>query len=320
MVDLKHLNRIRLVADPFFQQVIATCLLKTNYRLAGVDIELENSEKIPKKETVIFAMNHTDRYNYWPFQYKLWAMKSFPYTTVWVKGKYYRNAALGRVLDWCNLIPVPSLGYLIEELFKKKFKRRIDSFEYRAIKDLIEGKGVGDMTAKLGSEVLAAKEQFATYIHDTYDSVMKKVAELSRIALCETGLNLIIFPEGTRSLKLGEGKTGLAQLALHTGKKIVPVGCNNSDQVYRWTLPFAGKGKIVYRIGDPISVNDDLREFRIPEKFSLFSKESQQKYREQFEAVTQVVMDRISRMLDERYTDQSEIPAENSKHQIPNPK
>jgi 1-acyl-sn-glycerol-3-phosphate acyltransferase len=301
MVDLKHLNRIRLVADPFLQKVIAACLLRTNYRLAGVEIELENIEKIPRNETVIFAMNHTDRYNYWPFQYKLWSMGCFPYTTVWVKGKYYRNAALGRVLDWCNLIPVPSLGYLIEELYRKRFKRRIDSFEYRAIKDLVEGRMVGDMTAKVGAEVLAAKDQFASYIRDTYDAVMKRVAELSRTALCDTGLNLIIFPEGTRSLKLGEGKTGLAQLALHTGKKIVPVACNNSDRVYRWTLPFAGRGKIVYRIGDPVSLENDLREFRIAERFTLFSRESQQKYREQFEAVTRIIMDRIGRMLDERY-------------------
>jgi hypothetical protein len=35
-------------------------------------------------------MNHTDRYNYWPFQYQLWKWQ-YPYTTVWAKGKYYRT-------------------------------------------------------------------------------------------------------------------------------------------------------------------------------------------------------------------------------------
>ena len=66
---------------------------------------------------------------------------------------------------------------------------------------------------------------------------MEKVAELSRAALCEQKLNLIIFPEGTRSVKLAEGRTGLAQLALHTEKRIVPVACNNSEEVYRGASP-----------------------------------------------------------------------------------
>ena len=39
-------------------------------------------------EPVIFAMNHTDRYNYVPFQYGLWQEKD-RFTATWVKGKYY---------------------------------------------------------------------------------------------------------------------------------------------------------------------------------------------------------------------------------------
>ena len=134
-----------------------------------------------------------------------------------------------------------------------------------------------------------------------YEEVMAKVAELSRIALCEKNLNLIIFPEGTRSLKLAEGRTGLAQLALHTEKQIVPVACNNSEQVYRGSLPFARSGRITYRIGEPLSVHDRLRDFRIREPFRLLSRESQQRYREHFEGVTRIVMESIERMLDEKY-------------------
>jgi 1-acyl-sn-glycerol-3-phosphate acyltransferase len=130
---------------------------------------------------------------------------------------------------------------------------------------------------------------------------MSRVGELSKAALLEKTLNLIIFPEGTRSLQLSEGRTGLAQLALHTEKKIVPVGCNNCDAVYSGTLPFARSGKVVYRIGEPVSVQDALKPFRIREKFQLFSKESQLKYKEQFEGVTRIVMERINRMVDERY-------------------
>jgi hypothetical protein len=48
-------------------------------------------------------------------------------------------------------------------------------------------------------------------------------------------------------------------------------------------------------------VNDQLKAFRIREPFRLLSRESQQRYREQFEGVTQIVMESIDRMLDEKY-------------------
>jgi 1-acyl-sn-glycerol-3-phosphate acyltransferase len=145
------------------------------------------------------------------------------------------------------------------------------------------------------------KENFVEQIRNYHESLMARVAALSRKALLEKNLNLIIFPEGTRSLKLGEGKTGLAQLALHTERTVVPVGCNNSDLVYRGHLPFARSGWITYRVGEPLSFNGQLKDYRIREGFKLFSRESQRRYREQFDAVTRVVMDCINRNVDERY-------------------
>lgn len=304
MVDLDYLEKITLVSKPMGQRIVAALLLYANYHIfAHVDIKIENIERIPRHENVIFAMNHTDRFNYWPFQYKLWSMKSFPYTTVWVKGKYYRNSLLAKGLDLCNLIPVPSMKYLIEELYKKKFKKRIEGNLYRAIKDVIDGKYEKiEQYPTAAAEVISAMgEQFVDFIRSHYDLIMERVAELSRKALCEQNLNLIIFPEGTRGTVLGEGRTGLAQIALATGKKIVPVGCNNSDELYTGSLPFAKSGVITYRIGEPLSLQDQLKEFRIEEKFKPFSKESQQKYKKHFEQVTGIVMESINRLLDEKY-------------------
>ncbi len=304
MIDIEHLDKIRLVSRPLAQRLVASLLLTTNYRFfANVDVQVENMERIPRGETVIFAMNHTDRYNYWPFQWKMWRSRLFPYTTVWVKGKYYRNTTMAKFLDWCNLIPVPSMGYLIEEFYRKKFKRKIDVNEYRIIKDLIDGKRqLGEALKKLTPETaVLLKENFMEFIRSYHEAVMNRVAEISRKALLEKNLNLIIFPEGTRSLKLGEGKTGLAQLAIHTEKTIVPVGCSNSDAVYTGTLPLARSGRITYRVGEPLSFGNQLKDFRIPDGFRLFSKESQKKYREQFEAVTKIVMDSINRIVDEKY-------------------
>jgi 1-acyl-sn-glycerol-3-phosphate acyltransferase len=304
MIDIDYLQKIRLVSRPLGQRIVANFLLMPNYHLfAKVDIQIENIERIPRDENVIFAMNHTDRFNYWPFQYKLFKTREFPFTTVWVKAKYYKNALLAKGLDLCNLIPVPSMGYLIEEFYRQKFNRRMDKSLYRVVKDLIDGRiAEAGPNERAAIEALQAMgDQFADYVRGYYESVMEKVAELSRAALCEQKLNLIIFPEGTRSVKLAEGRTGLAQLALHTEKKIVPVACNNSEEVYRGSLPFARSGRITYRIGEPLSVQEQLKEYRIREPFRLLSRESQQRYREQFEGVTRIVMASIEGMLDEKY-------------------
>jgi 1-acyl-sn-glycerol-3-phosphate acyltransferase len=304
MVDLEYMNNIKLAEIPHFQQFIGHLFLGPNYRLiANVDIQFENIERIPKDKNIIFAMNHTDRFNYWPFQYKLWALKVYPYTTVWVKGKYYRNDILAKLLNWCNLIPVPSMGYLIEEFFAKKVGRRIERDEYRAIKDVIEGNGDENHSATQKGRELAAKidENFIEFISPYYQSIMERVAELSKIALLEKNLNIIIFPEGTRSTKLGEGRTGLAQLALNTGTTIVPVGCNNTDSIYPGSSPIAKSGNVIYRVGEPLSFDGKLKDFRINEEFKLFSAESRMKYKEKFDEVTRIVMENINNLVDERY-------------------
>jgi len=300
MIDLKYLERISLSGRPLAQRVIAKILLAPNYNIfARVDIDVEGMENIPRDETVIFAMNHTDRYNYWPFQYMLWK-RGYLFTTVWVKGKYYKNAILARILDYCNLIPVPSMKYLMEEFYKLKFKKRLSESDYRFLKDSLEGKIRSGVELANETRILL-KENFAEFIRNYHEQMMEKVAGLSVKALSEMKLNVIIFPEGTRSLKLAEGKTGLAQLALFTGKKVVPVGCNNCENVYTGPLPFARTGKIVYRVGEPISVLDRLKPFCIEEKFKPFCRESQRRFKAQFEGATRVIMESIGKMVDEKY-------------------
>lgn len=303
MIDEKHLDGIRLSSTPIGQKIIGTLVLVPNYHLfRKVDIRFENLDRIPRDETVLFAMNHTDRYNYWPFQYRLWKLR-YPFTTVWAKGKYYRNKAVGKLLDACNVIPVPNMGYLVEEFYRQRFGRKIGKDEYRVIKDWIDGKiDEAASRARLAAETTTLFTQgFIEHLKDYHQLLMEKVAELSTRAVREWNLNLIIFPEGTRSLRLGPGRTGLAQIALYSEKKIVPVGCNNSDLVYTGHAPFAKSGVITYRIGEPLSVEGRLREFRITEPFKLFSRESQQKFKDQFEGVTRVVMDSINELLDERH-------------------
>jgi hypothetical protein len=82
---------------------------------------------------------------------------------------------------------------------------------------------------------------------------------------------------------------------------VVPIGCNNSDQVYPDSLPFARSGRIIYRIGKPFSVADRLSPFRIDEPFRLLSRESQLCHKDRFEGATTVIMESINELLDDAY-------------------
>ena len=314
MVNIEFLDKINLATSPWAQKFVARAILDPNYHLfAKVKIEMDNIDNIPKGEPVIFAMNHTDRFNYWPFQYKLCRAKVYPFTTVWVKGTYFNNKFLGQLLKLCNTFPVPSKGYIIQELFKKTFQRSTTRDEYRMLKDLLDQKitlpdvlhnasqEVRDLLSDRWDLMSGAGTPFLQFIENDYYMMMEKVAQISLGALFEKKLSVIIFPEGTRSVRLSEGRSGIAQLALNSEKAVIPVGCNGSETVYPGSSPLARSGMITYRIGKPMTVHDHFKKFRIKEKFKLFSKESQQKYKETFEAATDAIMKNIDLLLDDRY-------------------
>ena len=298
MVDIAYMKKYNLTSYSWGQKFVAYGMLTPNYYLfQNVDIKLENAHYLPQKENVIFAMNHTDRYNYWPFQYKLLCLRKYPETTVWVKGKYYRHPALAKFFNLCNCIPVPSMGYLIDEFYRQRHGKFISKEDYRTLKDAIDGGADVDIAAArniLGSDSVSLMRNY-------YEQIMSEVSRLTRMALFEKHLSLIIFPEGTRGLKLKGGLTGIAQVALNTQKLVVPVACNNSEQIYPSNSPFAKNGQIIYRICKPISVKDELKPFSIDEPFELLSKHSQIKYKDNFDGATDLIMGKINEMLDEKY-------------------
>ena len=79
--------------------------------------------------------------------------------------------------------------------------------------------------------------------------------------ILDEGHALFVFPEGTRSRDgtLGEGRDGVAVLALRTGAPIVPVGVTGSYE--RWPrgqkLPHPG-GRVTVRVGSPFRLADVL--------------------------------------------------------------
>lgn len=297
MLDLARLKRVRLHKTPWGQLFVAE-LLRIDYAVPRrTEIALEGTQHLEPGHSYILAMNHTDRYNYWPLQYQLYRQR-LGYTATWVKGKYYENAFIGAFMDSMNNIPLPSRGYVITTQFRSAVGRTPTSEEYRALRDLADGVTT-EAPAALAATIGDMKA-FLRGFSDVFDRMIEEVMRLNRQAL-ELGQHLLVFPQGTRSIRLSRGHIGVAQVAQHLGVDVVPVGCNGSDRVYPGNSPFAVGGRIVYRIGAPLRLDGpELAAFRVTQPFRPFTLEAGFA-RDAFQGMTDVVMDHINELLDPEY-------------------
>jgi 1-acyl-sn-glycerol-3-phosphate acyltransferase len=313
MIDEQHLRRLQLREHPLGQAIVASIFLMPNFNLPPrTRVVLEGLENIPSDRSVIFALNHTDRYNYWPFQYKMWRTPGLRSTTTWVKGKYYENKYLGWFFDQCNNIPLPSRGYLILQDAKAVLGRKLGDDEYRVLRDLVDGKLQQDEAGGLPGDVSRllceprrdfqpADESYASFMHRWNDRLMGLVEQRTLEALFERHNHLIVFPQGTRSLRLLPGKSGLAQFALRHEIPVVPVGSMGSEEAYPGGSPWARGGATCrYRIGRPLSVDDAFADCRIHEPYTPFTR-SAEAHGKSFELAMERVTAAIDALLEEPY-------------------
>lgn len=321
MLDLPLLQRLRLVRRPRSQRFMGR-LLAVNYGwLPGVAIEVEHAERIPDRP-VLFAMNHTDRYNYFPFQYQLWQDRD-RFTATWVKGKYYESPLLARFMESMLQLPTVSRGYLIAKDFLAAIGRRPSEAEYKALRRAVDARVLGASDPlpppplvppalyrpgrnPLGLAFDPAIGDYADYISRLFAAMMARFVALNREAV-SIGLDLLVFPQGTRSRRLLPGHDGIGQMALHLRIPIVPVGCNGADLVYPGASPFARRGRIVYRIGEPIAPAEVQACLAaggfapVTEDFAPFSAEAERRFGAEFAQVAALVTERIDGLLDSEY-------------------
>lgn len=314
VLHLKTLERMHLTARPRAQEFLGWVLLYPNYRLPPqVKIEFENLERLPA-EPVIYAMNHTDRYNYWPFQFRLWRdLQRF--TATWVKGKYYEKRLVGKFMEATNNIPTVSRGYLLSKDFQLAVGRVPNKIEYETLRHWVDAAALDRRVAQpeielpralletprntLGVDFRPADESWAAYINRLFERMMQRFVQLNEEGFARN-LDLLIFPQGTRSKRILPGHIGLAQMALRYRKTILPIGCSGSDQCYPGSSPVAKGGRIVYRFGEPIHWRD-VPQFHIDEDFEPFSPRAEALYRDKFQGLVDLVMDKINDLVDPEY-------------------
>ena len=118
MISHELLKSITIRKNPIAQKAFAKVLGFSYTFPSKTNIIVEGWENIPDTPCFL-AMNHTDRFNYWPFQYMLSKMRN-QYTCAWVKAKYFANPFVRSFLLACNNIPVAPKGTLITKHFLQK--------------------------------------------------------------------------------------------------------------------------------------------------------------------------------------------------------
>ncbi len=318
MIDLDHLRRIKLAKWPPGQVLLANTALAIDYNFPRrTRIEIEGTENLPRDRGVLLAMNHTDRYNYWPFQYGMYRRGGLRFTATWVKGKYYGGRLLGRFFDAMNNIPLPSRGYVLTIEFRKARGEAPGEQQYRLLRDVVDGTMPAD-DARLRDDGEVASfldgglrdlpgETFVERFDCLFDRMCGEVIALTRRALGELELNILVFPQGTRSIRLGPGHTGLAEMAQHLGAPIVPVGSNGSERLYPGNSPFSKGGHVVYRVGRPLDVDGpELAPYRVPSEVVPLTRAAADAHGDRYQAITDIVMDKINELLDPRYRSATE--------------
>lgn len=323
MLTLDVLDSIQLSRKPWGQIAVAAGVLLPNYNLpwSKTKITLEGVENLPTDGPVIFAMNHTDRFNYWPFQYRLWLNHRL-YTSTWVKGKYYNKPAVRAFMIKTNNLAVPSRGYLITADAAQLLGHPPSEKTYRLLRDAInreqtDTRALREEAAKIGvlTEVVALldtprnmlgldfqphRQNYLEAMIELFERMMEKFVALNEQAF-EMGLHIIVFPEGTRSVRLQDGKPGLAQMALRMKATVIPVGSNNSDRAYPGDNPFSKGGDLCYRIGKPLTPEGALKPFQIEEPYTPFTHDAEARFGDTFQAMTELVMDEINELLVPRH-------------------
>ncbi len=317
MIDLSTLRAIRLSPQPVAQKIMARVVLAPNYSfLPGIDLKIEdfnglNLKNLPQ-DSVIFAMNHTDMYNYWPFQYELYRQTG-RLTATWVKGKYYKHPWVAKFLELMNNFPAVSKGYILTVDFEATTGHKPSDAQYRLLRaaldeerslstdeeDQLPAELLGRRREIMGHRFEPAQKDYISTLVELHHAMMGAFSNINQQAV-DDGIDLLIFPQGTRSKRLSRGHIGLSQIALRFKKTVVPVGCSGSDNVYIGNNPFAKKGRITYRVGSPIHYHE-VPQCHVNEEFAPFTRSAEEKYRSKFQAHADIVMSKINELVDDDY-------------------
>ena len=270
-------------------------------RASRTDVRLINLDALPHRP-VLIATNSTQKFDFLPIRAALRERGARVVTVT--KGKNYHQPVMRFLLERLGVVPLASRGYLLLVDFVSVMKRRPTDYEYRALRRHVdEGEPLADTALAqhleqtprelLGHRFVPGAEHYRDLIRRVYCAVMGETLRLSREAV-GAGYHVQMYPEGTVSSRLGEGRIGAVQLAWALGLPIVPAGMSGCRRAFRGQTPVLKGGSISIRFGGAYELPEDL----LPSDFRPFDPEHEARHRPALQAATEQLMARLDALVD----------------------
>lgn len=270
-------------------------------RASRTRVHLENLEALPSLPALI-ATNSTQKFDFLPIRAALRERGARVVTVT--KGKNYHQPVMGFLLKRLGVVPLASRGYLLLVDFVSVMQRRPTDYEYRALRRHVDdGEPVADTALAqrleetprelLGHRFVPGAERYRDLVRRVYCAVMGETLRLSREAV-SAGYHVQMYPEGTVSSRLGEGRIGAVELAWALGLPIVPAGMSGCRRAFRGQSPVLKGGSISIRFGEAYELPKDL----LPSDFRPFDPEHEARHRGALAAATEQLMSRLDALVD----------------------
>jgi 1-acyl-sn-glycerol-3-phosphate acyltransferase len=269
--------------------------------ITGTRVTFEGFDGLPSRPALI-ATNATQKYDFLPIRAQL-LRRRVPTVTL-TKGKNYHHPVSAFLLGRLGVVPLASRGYLLVVDFLATIGRRPTEDEYRTLRNHVD-RGVplpeGETTRRLESTARAllghpfapGGERYRDLIRRVYAAVMAQTLRLTGEAVA-AGHHVHIYPEGTVSSRMGQGRTGAVQLAWALGLPIVPAGISGCRGAFVGQAPLLRGGKISVRFGHPYALPATL----LPADFIPFDPEHEQRNHGALQRATGALMARIEGLVD----------------------
>lgn len=266
---------------------------------------VEGLERLPTGP-VILATNASHRYDWLALRCDL-RRRGIPVVSI-AKGKYFQRSTMSLALGKVGVVPIVSRGYVIVVDFLAVHARRPEEAEYRAIRAHLDeatplpSGAVFDALATrarlvLGLPFLPAQESYRSAIHRVYQHCMRETTRLARVAV-ERRHHVHIYPEGTVSSRLAEGRRGTVQFARALGLPVLPVGMSGCREVFRSSGSIRMRGgRIVLRFGELWRDADA----ELPRDFRPFDPAHEQEFGPALDRATSSLMERLDALLAPEY-------------------
>ena len=304
MLDAALFHRYRSVPDPLWLAVGGR-LFDVQQRWSGTEVVVDGLDRLPA-EPVILATNASHRYDWLALRCDL-RRRGIPVVSI-AKGKYFQQATMSLALGKVGVVPIVSRGYVIVVDFLAVHARRPDEAEYRAIRAhvdedtplpsgaVFDGLATRDRLL-LGLPFRPAEERYRSAIHRVYEHCMQETTRLARLAVQQRH-HVHIYPEGTVSSRLADGRRGTVQFARALGIPILPVGMSGCREAFRSSGSIRMRGgRIVLRFGEVWRDADA----ELPRDFRPFDPAHEQQFGPALDRATASLMERLDTLVAPEY-------------------